>query len=285
MDTPIVDTHMHFWDLDRFEYEWLGPEWGILNRSYLPDQFKRELEGAGVDHGVFVQANHLQAENDWVLGLAEENDWIAGIVGWVDLTDPNVDAVLDRYSHNPRFKGVRHLIQNEEDDRWLLRHNVQPGLAALAARDLSFDIVALPRHLPHMPECIGRHPDLSFIIDHMGKPPIASGNLEAWARDLEKIALFPNVFCKVSGLITEAVPDAWTPEDLKPAIGIAIERFGFDRLMFGGDWPVSLLASSYKAVVDTTKAALGDITEENGAKFWGRNAARFYRLDLKGVET
>jgi len=279
MSYSIVDTHVHFWDLDRFHYFWLKPEYGILYQTYLPEQIRQEMDKAGVERGVFVQANHLLEENDWVLSLAETHDWIAGMVGWVDLTAPNVGGLLDRYMRNPRFKGVRHLIHEEPDDRWLLRSDVQPGLQALAARSLTCDIVALPRHLPYLPEVVGRHPRLNFVIDHMAKPPIASGKLDSWARDLAAVAAFPNVYCKVSGLLTEATPGDWTAEELKPAIQIGIDLFGFDRLMFGGDWPVSLLASSYQEVVAATRAALGEVSQENLAKFWSGNATLFYRLD------
>ena len=278
MDQPIVDTHVHFWDMDRFHYFWLKPEYGILYQTYLPGQIRQEMDKAGVQYGVFVQANHLVEENDWVLGLAETHTWIAGMVGWVDLTDPRVGDLLDRYMRNPRFKGIRNLIHEEPDDRWLLRPDVQPGLEALAERGLTYDIVALPRHLPYIPEVISRHPGLNFVVDHMAKPSIASGNLDAWAQDLGAVAALPNVFCKVSGLITEATPNAWTPEELKPAIQTAVDLFGFDRLMFGGDWPVSLLASSYKQVVDATRSALPEASEEDLARFWSGNAVRFYRL-------
>jgi predicted TIM-barrel fold metal-dependent hydrolase len=144
---------------------------------------------------------------------------------------------------------------------------------------LTFDLVALPRHLPYMPEVVARHPELNFVIDHMAKPPIASGDLDSWARELEEVAALPNVLCKVSGLITEATPHTWTPEELKLAIQVAVDLFGFDRLMFGGDWPVSLLASSYQQVVEAKQAALPHASQEDLAKFWGGNAARFYRLD------
>jgi L-fuconolactonase len=279
MSYSIVDTHVHFWDLDRFNYFWLKPEYGILYQTYLPEQIRREMEVAGVERGVFVQANHLLEENDWVLSLVDTHGWIAGMVGWVDLTDPDVGRLLDGYVRNPCFKGVRHLIHEEPDDRWLLRPDVQPGLEALAGRGLTYDVVALPRHLSYLPEVVGRHPNLNFVIDHMAKPPIASRELEAWARDLEAVAAFPNVYCKVSGLLTEATPGAWTPEELKPAIQIGIDLFGFDRLMFGGDWPVSLLASSYKEVVDATRAALDGASQADLKKFWSGNAVRFYRLD------
>jgi L-fuconolactonase len=278
MSFKIVDTHVHFWDLNRFGYFWLKPEYGILYQTYLPEQIRAEMDKAGVSQGIFVQANHLLEENDWVLDLAKTHTWIAGMVGWVDLTHAHVGDVLDAYVRHPRFKGVRHLIHEEPDDRWLLRADLQPGLHALAERGLTFDLVALPRHLPYLPEVISRHPGLNFVIDHMAKPPIASGDLDSWARDLEAVSAFPNVMCKVSGLITEATPKAWTPEELKPAIQVGVDLFGFDRLMFGGDWPVSLLASSYQQVVGATRAALPDASQEALAKFWSGNATRFYRL-------
>lgn len=273
-----VDTHLHFWDLSRFEYFWLTPQAGILYRDYLPEHLRPEMDQAGVCCGIFVQANHLLEETYWALELADRHPWIAGVVGWVDLADPQVGATLDALMRFSRFKGVRHLIHEEPDDCWLLRPAVQYGLKALAERGLTYDVVALPRHLPYLPEIIARHPALNFVIDHMAKPPIASGDLDTWARDLAGIAAFPNVCCKVSGLITEAKRGAWTADDLEPVIAIGIELFGFDRLMFGSDWPVCLLASSYTEVVDATRAALGDIGEAELSKFWSGNAIRFYRL-------
>ncbi|MCS7219817.1 MAG: amidohydrolase family protein [Anaerolineae bacterium] len=274
----IVDTHLHFWDVDRFTYFWLTPEAGILYRNYLPSHVKPEMNRAGVHWGVFVQASHLLEETYWALELADQHPWIAGVVGWVDLADPWVGDTLDALMRFSRFKGVRHLIHEELDDRWLLRSAVQEGLKALAERGLTYDIVALPRHLPYLPEVIARHPTLNFVLDHMAKPPIASRDLDTWQQYLAAVAAFPNVYCKVSGLITEAKPNARITDELKPVIQVGIELFGFNRLMFGSDWPVCLLASSYTEVVSTTREALGDIGEEDQARFWGENAIQCYGL-------
>lgn len=279
----IVDTHLHFWDLDRFAYFWLTPEVGVLYRNYLPAHVKPEMDRAGIRWGVFVQANHILEETYWALELADRHPWIAGVIGWVDLADPRVGDTLDALMRFPRFKGVRHLIHEEPDGRWLLRPAVQQGLKALAERGLTYDVVALPRYLPYLPEVVARHPKLHFIIDHMAKPPIASHDLDAWQRHLAAVAAFPNVYCKVSGLITEAESHTRIADQLKPVIQVGIELFGFDRLMFGSDWPVCLLASSYVEVVSITKEALGDIDEEDQARFWGESAIRCYKLQhLKG---
>jgi L-fuconolactonase len=274
----IVDAHLHFWDLSRFEYFWLTPKAGILYRDYLPESLRPEMDQASVQRGIFAQANHLLEETHWALELADRHPWIAGMVGWVALADPQVGATLDALMRFPRFKGVRHLIHEEPDDRWLLRPAVQDGLKALAERGLTYDIVALPRHLPYLPEVIVRHPRLDFVIDHVAKPPIASHNLDTWQRHLTAVAAFPNVYCKVSGLITEVKPNARIAEKLKPVIQVGVELFGFDRLMFGSDWPVCLLASSCLEVVNTTREVLGDIGESEQARFWSTNAIQCYRL-------
>jgi len=279
MIEKIIDSHQHFWDPYQFDYFWLKPDDKILYRQYLPEHLKPEMDRAGVESCVFVQANHQLAENDWVLDLIDRTPWLAGMVGWVDLTRPKVAEVLDGLIRFVGFKGVRHLIQREPDDRWLLRPDVQAGLDALADRRLTFDLSAHPRHLRHLPEVVGRHPTLTFVVDHMAGPPLASGDLDTWAQDMAALALFPNVYCKVSGLVTKATPGAWTPDDLKPAIQIGVELFGFDRLMFGSDWPVCLRASTYQKVVSATKEALGDIDTEASANFWRKNAMRVYHLD------
>lgn len=278
----IIDTHVHFWDVSRFQYFWLTPKAGILYRDYLPRDLEAEVAGTDVRSVVFVQANHALEENDWALALADQTPWIRGIIGWVDLTDRTGHAALGRYVRFPRFKGVRHLIHTETDDRWLSRPDVQDGLAVLSEHGLTFDLVALPRHLPYLPAVIERHPNLKFVINHMGKPPLASGPLEGWARDLAQVASFPNVYCKVSGLITELPEGSWTPNDLKPAIEIAMKLFGFERLMFGSDWPVCLRASTYRQVLSALQAVWAQSGTEESAKFWRGNAIRVYHLDEDG---
>lgn len=275
----VVDAHAHFWDPGRLDYFWLSLTSGPLFRPFLPTELEPALGAAGVSRVVFVQASHDRRENAWALGLAERHPWIAGILGWVNLEDPKVPKELDALVRSASFKGVRHLAHTERDERWLLRPAVANGLAALCERGLAFDLVVKPRQLPLVAELAAAHPKLEFVLDHLGNPPLESGGLDGWARDLALVAARPNVSAKVSGLTTLAGPSAVEPVILAEAVRTAVESFGFERLMFGGDWPVCLKAGSYLDAVSATCSALGDFNPSEGAAFWGGTAARVYRLD------
>ena len=277
---PVVDAHQHFWDIQRFSYPWLSPEQAVLYRNYGPEDLKPEMDAAGVQRSVFVQATHVVDEARWVLRLSDRYPFIAGVVGWVDLTDPDIGMVLHELQQHPRFKGVRHQVHDEPDDRWLLRDDVWRGLEELAARGLTFDLLLFPRHLPHLPEVLEQHPTLRFVIDHLAKPPIKSGETEPWQTDLQRVARYPNVWCKLSGMVTEASHHSWRPEDLKPYVQSAVDLFGYDRLMWGSDWPVCRLAADYGQVKAALLQALGAVDDESLEKILGRNAIGFYSLDV-----
>lgn len=275
---PIIDAHQHLWDLSKFDYPWMAPEWTQLRRNHLPADLKREIDAAGMDRTVLVQAQHKLDETRWFLDMAEANEFIAGVVGWVDLTDPALDRVLDEFAPRPKLVGIRHVTHDEPDVDWIVREDVLRGLAVLERRGFTFDLLFFPQHLKHAPTLASRFPNLRMVIDHIAKPPIKSGNLSGWDADLRSAAEYPNIFCKLSGMITEADWRHWTPGDLKPFIGHAIDCFGFDRLMFGTDWPVCLLAGSYQQVLDALKQALGPISPAEQEKLFGLTAQRFYRL-------
>jgi L-fuconolactonase len=277
MTLPIVDAHQHYWDLAHFSYPWMTPDLGILLRDYLPADLKPILELNGVQRTVLVQALSSPAETDWLLELATQADFVAGVVGWADLTAPSLGDTLDRRMLNPRFKGLRHQVQDESDDAWLLRDDVQRGLGELARRNLPYDLLLHPRHLSLVPEVAARHPDLRLVIDHLGKPPIAQGRLEPWATDLRRAALYPNVYCKLSGMATEAGA-GWTDAAVVPYVQAAVEAFGCQRLMFGSDWPVCLLAGTYQRVIRALRGALGPLSAEDEARVFAGNAIEFYQL-------
>ena len=277
MTLPIVDAHQHYWDLVRFSYPWMSPELGILLQDYLPSDLKPILERNGVRRTVVVQALSSPAETDWLLELAAQSDFIAGVVGWADLTAPGLGQTLDRLMLNPRFRGLRHQVQDEPDDAWILRGDVQRGLGELARRNLPYDLLLHPRHLPLVPQVAEQHPDLRLVIDHLAKPPIAQGRLEPWATDLRQAALWPNVYCKLSGMATEAGA-GWVDADLAPYVKVAVEAFGHERLMFGSDWPVCLIAGSYERVIGALRRALGPLSAEDEARMFGGNAIEVYRL-------
>ena len=277
----LIDAHQHVWDLTRVTYPWLTPETGILHRTYSFDELEPDLDACGVTGTVLVQAADSVEETRWMQTVADAHDKVKAIVAWVPLDRPaEAEKLLDDYATDPRIVGIRHLIHNEADQDWLLRPAVQHGLTLLAERNLTFDVVAVTdRHLQHVPALSERHPELRMVIDHLAKPPIAGNGWSPWADGMREAAANPLVHAKISGLNTAADASSWTAADLKPYVDHAIEVFGPDRLMYGGDWPVTLLAGDYHKVWRATTTLLADLTTtEQDAILW-QTAARFYRID------
>jgi len=272
-----IDAHQHFWNVDLFEYAWMPPPPSDLRLNYLPDLLWRILKRNRFDGSVLVQANTTLEETHWLLDLAEANEFVRAVVGWVDLTDPQLGRVLDELQKRPKFKGVRHPVQDEADDNWLLRASVLAGLAELARRRLPYDLLLRPRHLPLVPRVAESVPELRMVIDHIAKPPIASQAMEPWARDIEAAARLPQVYCKLSGMVTEAAKN-WKAEDLRPYVAHVMRIFGPDRLMFGSDWPVCTPAGSWKEVLAAFTQAIGAQPIEVREKLLGDTAARFYGI-------
>ncbi len=250
-----------------------------LRRDRLPADLEPLLREAGVQRTVAVQAHQSLAETRWLLRLAAETEFIAGVVGWVDLADPEVGRVLDELLADPHLKGLRHIWHDEPDDAWILRPAVVRGLRELADRGLPYDLLPRPQHLSYIPRLLEQVPGLRTVIDHIAKPPIATGEFEPWLTDLRAVASIPGVHCKLSGMVTEADHASWTPDDLKPYVAHVVELFGYDRLMFGSDWPVCTLAGSYGQVFAAAEAALGPLPDEARAAVFGGNAVRFYGLE------
>ncbi|HEY8185110.1 MAG TPA: amidohydrolase family protein [Pyrinomonadaceae bacterium] len=274
----IVDSHQHFWQVGRFDYPWMSPELGVLYRDYLPPYLEPILKRCDVAKTVLVQASNSLAETNWLLSLAESNTSIAGVVGWVDLTDAEVEQKLKILTAKSKFKGVRHLVESEPADDWLAKASVLRGLGALAAFDVSYDLLVHTRHLKYARAVAERCPELRFVVDHMAKPPIRSGEIHEWAQEIKAIAANPNVYCKLSGLVTEADLTSWRTDDLRPFVDRALEYFGADRMMFGSDWPVCLLAASYEQVLESAQLLLAGLTENERNGIFGENAREFYRL-------
>lgn len=253
-----------------------------LRRNFGPGDLQPLLSERGVNRTVVVQAISSVDETRYLLELASETPFVAGVVGWVDLADPGVGAVVADL-RNDYLVGIRHQVHDEPDPAWLLRGEVQRGLAELAAAGLAYDLLVRTRELPAALQTARAHPELRFVIDHIAKPSIADGEVEAWARAIEPFAGLANVYCKLSGLVTEADWNAWKPDDLVPYVQRVLDWFGEDRLMFGSDWPVCLLAASYGEVMDALDGALGDLGERARAKIYGGNAVAFYGLrDAQG---
>jgi L-fuconolactonase len=273
-----IDAHQHFWDLDRFPYPWMPPAPSPIRRNFMPEDLQPILERNSFDGSVVVQATTDPGEAAWLLDLAAKHPFIVGVVGWVDLTDPQLGKTLDGLQKNPRFKGVRHPVHDEPNNRWLLRQEVVNGLKELERRSIPYDLLLRPQHLPAAIELAGKVPSLRMVIDHIAKPLIAKRQMEGWSQDMEHMAKAPNVFVKLSGMITEAEPKAWTSDHLRPFVQHTYKLFGPDRCMFGSDWPVCLLAGIWKEVLAAFTQALGPLPQETRNKVVGETAARFYGL-------
>jgi L-fuconolactonase len=275
----MIDSHQHFWQVGRFDYPWMTSDLGVLCRDYIPSDLAPILSENGVAKTVLVQASNSVAESRWLLELAGANSFIAGVVGWVDLMSADIDAQLQELTAHSKFKGVRHLVESESRDDWLVDRAVLSGLKRLSSYGLSYDLLVHTRHLKYVPQIADRCPDLALVIDHLAKPPIARNEINEWSEALALVAKFPNIHCKLSGLVTEANWTTWQPDDLRPFVNRALELFGADRMMFGSDYPVCLLAASYNRVLEAFQEILKDLSETDREKIFSKNAARFYRLN------
>jgi L-fuconolactonase len=277
----IIDSHQHFWQVGAFDYPWMSPKLEVLYRDYLPPRLQPTLERCGVEKTVLVQASNSLQETRWMLGLADQYPFIAGVVGWIDLTSSEAGRQLDEFIAHPKFKGVRHLVESEPNDEWLIQERVLDGLRLLSSRGLSYDLLVHPRHLSSARRVAEACPDLRLVIDHLAKPPIARGEVGEWAQKLKEVAALPNVSCKLSGLVTEANLTGWRQEDLKPFVETALEYFGPKRIMFGSDWPVCLLAATYDRVMVAFQSLLAGLGDEDRSCIFSANADRFYRLQQR----
>jgi L-fuconolactonase len=272
-----VDAHHHVWDLAVRDQDWI-PQGSPLRRTFTVADLEPEARAAGVDRTVLVQTITVPEETPEFLELAAAHDLIAGVVGWSDLTRPDIADELARLRELPGgayLKGVRHQVQGEPDPEWLLRPDVRRGLAAVAAAGLVYDLVVLPHQLPSCAKAAADLPELTFVLDHLGKPPIASGTATPWSTDLQALAARPNTVAKLSGLVTEASPTAWTIDDLRPYAETALEAFGPDRLMFGSDWPVCTERATYGQVIDIARELTSPAEH---TQLFASTAARVYGL-------
>jgi L-fuconolactonase len=273
-----IDAHHHLWDLGRRPQPWLtGEELAPIARTFVLDDLRPHLAAHGIDATVLVQSSGSLDETRELLAIAEESDGlVAGVVGWADLTDPELPAVLA--SLTGPLVGIRHQVQDEADPSWLARPQVRAGLAAVAAADLAFDLLVTPAQLPAATDTVAALPELRFVLDHGAKPPIASGEWQPWADLITELAALPNVSCKLSGLITEANWQTWRPQDVLPYARHLLEAFGPGRVLFGSDWPVSTLAGCYADVVALTEQALAASSPADQAAVFGTTAVRVYNL-------
>jgi L-fuconolactonase len=277
-----IDAHQHFWIYNQTEFGWIDDSMATLRRDFLPENLAPELKANGFQGSVVVQTRQTLEETRWLLQLAERSPQILGVVGWVDLTSADIRSQLKTLSRNPRLVGMRHIVQSEPDDRFLLRPEFLRGIAALEEFDLAYDILIYTKHLPVAIEFVERFPHLRFVLDHLAKPPIKSGEINIWTSGIRRLAAFPQVFCKLSGLVTEADWQHWTPDQISPYLDVALEAFGADRLMIGSDWPVCLVAGSYTRVIQLVKNyVLNRFPDDALPRVLGGNAQRFWRLNAR----
>jgi L-fuconolactonase len=275
-----IDAHQHFWRYSADEFGWIDDSMSSLRRDFGPDDLKPELERTGFQGSIVVQARQSVEETRWLLELAGGSPLILGVVGWVDLRSPDVRSQLQVFAGNPKLVGVRHVVQSEPDERFLLHSEFLRGITVLEEFDLTYDILIYPRHLPVAAEFVRHFPRQRFVLDHLAKPLIKGASIHPWEAGMRSLAKFPNVYCKLSGMVTEADWQNWKPEHLTPYLDIAVDCFGSDRLMIGSDWPVCTVAASYKQTMNVVFDYLRKHPSDVQDAVLGGNAHRFWKLKL-----
>jgi L-fuconolactonase len=278
--TMKIDSHQHFWRYNPDEYAWITDDMGILRQDFLPEDLKPLFSRAGIHGSVAVQARQSLDETRWLLNLAGENKFIKGIVGWVDLCSEKPEDQLMEFLPNPKFVGVRHVIQDEPDELFILRKGFIRGVRLLQRFNLAYDILIFARHLPQTIQFVKKFPDQVFVLDHIAKPEIRLQKTSPWKEEVMKLAAFENVYCKVSGMVTEADWLRWKKADFRPYLDTLTDAFGTDRLMIGSDWPVCQLAGSYEDVLEIAVNYFAGYSVHEKEAIFGRNAEKAYQLKL-----
>jgi len=278
MTVDRIDAHHHLWKYSHDQYPWMADNLDVLRRDFLVDDLSQVLREAGIDGTVSVQARQMLEETEWLLDLAEGHDFMRGVVGWVPLVEEEIRDHLEKFSHHPKLKAVRHVLHDEPDDFYMLREDFNRGMAHLKDFNLRYDILVFERHLPQTIEFVDRHPQQVFVVDHIAKPRIKDGMLSPWKENILELARRENVYCKLSGMVTEASWEDWTDGDLQPYFEIALGAFGPGRLMFGSDWPVILVASSYQRWVETVRRAISELSTDEQAQILSGTAKEAYQL-------
>lgn len=274
----LIDAHHHLWKYNDHDYVWMTGAMQPLRRDFLIPELRSVFEESGVEGSVAVQARQSLAETEWLLQLACECPLVRGVVGWAPLINPRVEEFLDRLSQNPQLKGVRHVLHDETDDFYMLRDDFNRGIDQLLARGLTYDILIFGRHLPQTIQFVDRHPNQIFILDHIAKPRIRERILSPWKESIQELAMRGNVYCKLSGMVTEAEWDSWKRDDLVPYFDVVLSAFGSNRLMFGSDWPVLTLAGSYKRWADTVRSLIAELSADEQESIKSGSAITAYRL-------
>lgn len=274
----IIDSHQHFWQYEAKKHEWIDDQMAVIRRDFLAEDLEKVFQENQIDGCVAVQADQTLAETDFLLELANENDFIKGVVGWVDLRAENIEGVLKMYSAFSKLKGFRHVVQGESDPNFLLRPEFLRGIVALEKYNFTYDILIFPHQLGATLEFVKKFPNQKFVIDHIAKPYIKDGFYDGWATMMMEIGKHKNVYCKISGMTTEADYDSWTPEQIKPYFDLVLKAFGPDRLLFGSDWPVCLVAGNYAKTKALVTQFIAHLSPEEQNAIMGQNAINFYNL-------
>lgn len=272
-----IDSHQHFWKYDAVRNSWITDDMQIIRRDFLPEDLLTPLVGNAIDGCVAVQADQSEEETDFLLGLAAENDFVKGVVGWVDLCAENVGERLQFYANNPNFKGVRHILQGEVPE-FMLQKSFQYGISQLRQYNLTYDILIYPHQLAASIQLVNQFPEQAFVMDHLAKPYIRKGNIADWKKDMEALAKHQNVCCKLSGMVTEADWKNWKASDIRPYMDVVLDAFGADRIMYGSDWPVCLLAGDYGQVLDLVQSYIKGLSQPEQEAVMGNTAKDFYML-------
>jgi L-fuconolactonase len=273
-----IDAHHHLWEYNDRDYVWMTGEMTALRRNFLVPELKEVMRDSDVDGTVAVQARQMTEETQWLLDLAGQNAFIRGVVGWVPLADPDAGKYLERLAQKPKLKAVRHVLQDEPDDSYMLRDDFNRGISLLRSFGLAYDILIFERHLPQTLAFVDRHPGQVFVVDHIAKPRIKARLLSPWGERIQELARRENVYCKVSGMATEANWNAWTADDLRPYFDTVLSAFGPKRLMFGSDWPVLTLAGGYKTWMDTFRSFIAELSADEQESMRRGAAIAAYRL-------
>ena len=276
----IIDAHHHLWLYNLVDYEWMDESMEVLKRDYTPADLEKEMGKSGVDGTVVVQARQLIEETTWLLEMAEQNSFIKGVVGWLDLQSDELRSQLDLFASHPKLVGVRHVIHDEPDDDFMLRPAFVKGIELLQNYNLTYDLLLFPKHLDRALELVNMFPEQRFVLDHISKPFIKAGILEPWKGDMEALASQANVWCKISGMVTEADLNKWKYQDFVPFMQSVVEAFGTDRIMLGSDWPVCLLAGTYSKVYQLVYNFTKTLSTFEQEAIFGNNAFRFYQRKI-----
>lgn len=273
-----IDAHQHFWKYSKEEYPWIGEGMEVLAQDRLPADLNPLLKENGIDGTVAVQARQVAEETEALLAMAEEYDFIRGVVGWVDLRSPDVEAQLERFKDRKKLVGVRHVVQDEPDEKFVLRDDFMRGIGKLKEYNLVYDILIFPHQLAATIELVKRFPEQVFILDHIAKPYIKDKQMSPWESDIKKLASFENISCKISGMVTEADWHNWRAEDFRPYMEVVLEAFGSKRLTIGSDWPVCTLAGEYGSVVSIAADFIARLSDNEQKAIWEENPKRIYGL-------